>query len=175
MDKVGESMKNIVKSGNRNTFVFSFVPKHTELKQFPNSELKGTNLTFYTGSNFGLGWVMGLVPLGKGYGKNIIFFFFWKIMIRDFITIHDFNESIIFTILSWFFFMLVLLFCKLFEHYSQTNFPIIKTKPFKVTTFKKGWWIFRCKWVKVKICHYFIFVIKKWEQIYTLQIHTIYK
>ncbi len=33
MDKVGESMKNIVKSGYRNTFVFSFVPKHTELKQ----------------------------------------------------------------------------------------------------------------------------------------------
>ncbi len=30
--------------------------------------------------------------------------------------------------------MLVLLFCKLFEQYSQTNFPI--TKPFKVT--KKG-------------------------------------
>ncbi len=103
MDKVGESMKNIVKSGYRNTFVFSFVPKHTELKRFPNSELIGTNLTFYTGSNFGLGWVMGLVPLGKGYGKNIItFLFFWKIMIRDFITIHNFNESIIFTILSWY-------------------------------------------------------------------------
>ncbi len=77
-DKVGESMKNIVKSGYRNTLVFSFVPKHTELKQFPNSEVIGTNLTFYTGRNFGLGWVMGLVPLGKGYGKNIIKFFFLK-------------------------------------------------------------------------------------------------
>ncbi len=77
MDKVGESMKNIVKSGYRNT-LFSFVPKHTELKHFPNSELIGTNLTFYTGSNFGLGWVMGLELLGKGYGKNIITFFFLK-------------------------------------------------------------------------------------------------
>ncbi len=27
--------------------------------------------------------------------------------------------------------------CKLFEHYSQTHFPIIKTKPFKVTKIKK--------------------------------------
>ncbi len=35
------------------------------------------------------------------------------------------------TILSQFFVMLVLLFCKLSEHYSQTNFPIIKTKPLK--------------------------------------------
>ncbi len=33
--------------------------------------------------------------------------------------------------------MLVFLFCKLFEHNSQTNFPIIKTKPFKVTKYKK--------------------------------------
>ncbi len=32
-----------------------------------------------------------------------------------------------FTILSRFFVILVFLFCKLFEHYSQTNFPIIKT------------------------------------------------
>ncbi len=47
--------------------------------------------------------------------------------------------------------MLVFLFCKLFEHYSQTNFPIIKTKPFKVTKYKKEWWIFRPKWVKIKI------------------------
>ncbi len=42
-----------------------------------------------------------------------------------------------FTILSRFFVMLVFLFCKLFEHYSQTHFPIIKTKPFKVTKIKK--------------------------------------
>ncbi len=49
--------------------------------------------------------------------------------------------------LSWFFY----LFCKLFEHYSQTNFPIIKTKPFKVTKYKKVWQIFRPKWVKIKI------------------------
>ncbi len=35
------------------------------------------------------------------------------------------------TILSRFFVMLVFVFCKLFEHYSQTNFPIIKTKPFQ--------------------------------------------
>ncbi len=36
----------------------------------------------------------------------------------------------IFTILSRFFVMLVFLFCKLFEHYRQTNFLIIKTMPF---------------------------------------------
>ncbi len=40
------------------------------------------------------------------------------------ITIHDFIT-------------LVFLFCKLFEHYSQTNFSIIKTKPFKVTKYKQ--------------------------------------
>ncbi len=34
-----------------------------------------------------------------------------------------------FTILSQFFVMLVFLFCKLFEHYSQTNFP--KDKAFQ--------------------------------------------
>ncbi len=39
---------------------------------------------------------------------------------------------------SRFFVMSVLLFCKLFEQYSQTNFPIIKTKPFKVTKYKKS-------------------------------------
>ncbi len=54
-----------------------------------------------------------------------------------------------FTILSRFFVMLV--FCKLFEQYSQTNFPIIKTKPFKETKYKKVWQIFRPKWVKIKI------------------------
>ncbi len=47
-----------------------------------------------------------------------------------------------FTILSQFFVMLVFLFCKLFDHHSQTNFPIIKTKSFKVTKFKKLWQIF---------------------------------
>ncbi len=40
-----------------------------------------------------------------------------------------------FTILSRFFVMLGFLFCKLFEHYSQTHFHIIKTKPFKVTQY----------------------------------------
>ncbi len=29
--------------------------------------------------------------------------------------------------------------------------PIIKTKPFKVAKYKKGWQIFRPKWVKIKI------------------------
>ncbi len=33
--------------------------------------------------------------------------------------------------------MLFFLFCKLFEQYSQTNFSIIKTKPFKVTKYKQ--------------------------------------
>ncbi len=40
-----------------------------------------------------------------------------------------------FTVLSRFFVMLVFLFCKLFEHHSQTNCPIIKTKPFKVAKY----------------------------------------
>ncbi len=54
---------------------------------------------------------------------------------------------------------------KLFEHHSQTNFPIIKTKPFNVAKYKKGWQIFRPKWVKIKIVViYFIFVIKKCER-----------
>ncbi len=35
------------------------------------------------------------------------------------------------------FVMLFFLFCKLFEQYSQTNFSIIKTKPFKVTKYKQ--------------------------------------
>ncbi len=52
----------------------------------------------------------------------------------------------LFTILSRFFVMLVLLFCKLSEQYSQTNFPIIK--PFKVT--KKEWQVFGPKWAKIK-------------------------
>ncbi len=56
-----------------------------------------------------------------------------------------------FTILSRFFVMLVFLFCKLFEHYRQANFLIIKTKPFKVTKYKKVRQIFRPKWVKRKI------------------------
>ncbi len=48
--------------------------------------------------------------------------------------------------------MLVFLFCKLFEHYSQTNFPIIKAKSLtKITECKKVWQIFRPKWVKIKI------------------------
>ncbi len=64
---------------------------------------------------------------GGRYGKNISTF-------HDFITILC---HVSFTILS--------------EHYGQTNFPIIKTKPFKVTEYKKEWWIFRPKWVKIKI------------------------
>ncbi len=43
-----------------------------------------------------------------------------------------------FTIFSRFFVMLIFLFCKLFEHYSQTNFAIIKTKPYKVTKYIKS-------------------------------------
>ncbi len=55
------------------------------------------------------------------------------------------------------------------EQCSQNNFPITKTNPFKVTKYKKVWWIFRPKWGKIKICHYFIFVIKN------TKIHIIYK
>ncbi len=39
------------------------------------------------------------------------------------------------TILARFFVMLVFLFCKLFEHYSQFEPSIIKTKHFKVTKY----------------------------------------
>ncbi len=61
----------------------------------------------------------GVMITGRGgqYGKNIISRFFL--------------EKSRFTILSRFFVMLILLFCKLSEQYSQTKFPIIK--PFKVT------------------------------------------
>ncbi len=49
--------------------------------------------------------------------------------------ISDYEELLtgfgLFTIQSRFFVMLVFLFCKLFEHYSQTNFPIIKDKAFQ--------------------------------------------
>ncbi len=34
---------------------------------------------------------------------------------------------------------------------SQSNFPIMKTKHFKVTKYKKVWQIFRPMWVKIKI------------------------
>ncbi len=59
-----------------------------------------------------------------------------------------------FTILSRFFVMLVFLFCKLFArtaNLSHNNSPIIKTKHFMVTKYKKLWQIFRPKWVKKKI------------------------
>ncbi len=85
-------------------------------------------------------WKMSVPSRVGRYGKNISIF-------HDFITILC---HVSFTILS--------------EQYGQTNFPIIKTKPFKVTEYKKEWWIFRPKWVKINIlslCHYFIFVIKK--------------
>ncbi len=51
-----------------------------------------------------------------------------------------------FMILSRFFVMLVLLFGKLSEQYSQTNFPIIKTKPFKVTKNKNGGYLGQSGW-----------------------------
>ncbi len=68
----------------------------------------------------------GVMITGRGgqYGKNIISRFFL--------------EKSRFTILSRFFVMLILLFCKLSEQYSQTKFPIIK--PFKVTKKKKKEW-----------------------------------
>ncbi len=68
---------------------------------------------------------------GEQYGKNKFFLFFF-----------------------FFFFFTILChvgFTFLSVHYSQTNFPIIKTKPFKVTKYKKEWWIIRPKWAKIKI------------------------
>ncbi len=74
---------------------------------------------------------------GGRYGKNIIPCFFFQEISR-------------FTILSRFFVMLVLLFCKLSEQYSQTKFPIIKT--FKLTKKEKNkeWQIF------IIICYIYI-------------------
>ncbi len=62
-------------------------------------------------------WNLRYSVRGGRYGKIISGIFFKSL----------------FTILSQFFVMLVLLFCNLSEHYSQTNVPIVKTKPFKVT------------------------------------------
>ncbi len=75
----------------------------------------------YEGTIVDQGWGVGVVglwvwsPLASGgrFGKNLTFFIYIYIRINDFI-------------------MILCLFCKLFEHYSQTNFPIIKTKPYKV-------------------------------------------
>ncbi len=56
-------------------------------------------------------------------------------------------------------------------HYRQTNFPIIKTKPFKVTKYKKEWWIIRPKWAKIKnrcYCSYFLIANK-------IKMHIIYQ
>ncbi len=90
------------------------------------------------GGGGGIGmYGFGPPRLGVGDMANISQFFF-------------FLEISCFTILS-ILIVLVFLFCKLFEHYSQTNFPIIKTKTFKVTKYKKGWSIFRPKWMKIKI------------------------
>ncbi len=66
-----------------------------------------------------------------------------------------------FTVLSRFFVMLGFVFCKLFEHYSKTHFPIIKTKPFKVTKYLNSIADIYAKVGEDKnLCHYFIFVIK---------------
>ncbi len=66
-------------------------------------------------------------------------------------------------ILSRFFVMLVFLFCKLFEHYSQINFTIIKTTSFKATKYKKVWQIIRPKWVKIKMVVIILSVLLKNE------------
>ncbi len=49
----------------------------------------------------------------------------------------------------WFFYFASCL--SITANLSQTNFPIIKTKHFKVTKYKKVWQIFRPKWVNIKI------------------------
>ncbi len=40
--------------------------------------------------------------------------------------------------------------CCFFYFASCLSITIIKTKPFKVAKYKKGWQIFRPKWVKIK-------------------------
>ncbi len=59
--------------------------------------------------------------------------------------------------------------------YSQTNFPFIKTKPFKVVIYKKGWQIFRPKSVKIKIIVIILSLLLKIRQRHSLQLHIIYK
>ncbi len=67
-------------------------------------------------------WVSGWIGLGDGFGPPQL-----EVgVMAKIVYIYIFYLSR-FTILSWFFVMFVLLFCKLFEHYSQTIFPIIKT------------------------------------------------
>ncbi len=75
---------------------------------------------------------------GYGFGPSRLLWVIWQ-KYHNFITIicHSF--------------MLDFLCCKLSEHCSSTNFPIIKTKPFKVTQYKTVWRIFRPKWVKIQI------------------------
>ncbi len=71
--------------------------------------------------------------------------------------------------------MLVFLFCKLFEYFSQTNFPIIKKKLLKNKILKMMADIYVKVGEDKNFCNYFIFVIKKLEQRYILQIHIIWK
>ncbi len=52
-------------------------------------------------------------------------------------------------------------FTILSEQYCQTNFPIIKTKPFKVRKYKKEWWIIRPKWTKIKIVVIILYLLLK--------------
>ncbi len=92
------------------------------------------------------------------------------------ISYHNFILEISrFMIVSRFFVMLVLLFCKLPEHYSQTNFPIIKKKPFKVTEYKKEWWIFSSKWAKIKIFFIILSLLLKNKNKDTHYKYTLYK
>ncbi len=71
-------------------------------------------------SNFYLILTRSLLELPYAVSSSHVYFFYIFIWIKPV----DLN----FKILSQFFVMLVLLFCKLSEHYSQTNVPIIKTK-----------------------------------------------
>ncbi len=68
----------------------------------------------------------------KVYGKNSISLFYFFIYHNFTILCH-----VDFTILS--------------EQCSLNNFLCTKTNPFKVTKYKKVWWMFRPKWGKIKI------------------------
>ncbi len=70
---------------------------------------------------------------------------------------------------------------RFFEHYSQTNFPIIKTKPYKVAKYiyiyiyiKYGRYLGKSG-RRYKSLSLFYLCFKKLEQRHTLQIHIIYK
>ncbi len=89
---------------------------------------------------------------GGRYGKNIYYYF------RN-ITI------------SQFFVMLILLLC--LSSAAKIISLLQKQILSRLQNMKRYWWILRPKWGKIKICHYFIFVIKNNKYIHITNTHNI--